>query len=103
MRLPMLLLILFTLFGIFLLKGGITSFTIAENCCFPPDCPPEDMCSEVSATFEAPATLTLEDSSALTITGVLIIFISLFMMGGYFKRRIDEIKEESKQEEPLKP
>ena len=41
------LLLAFTLLAAFLLKEGITGWVISQSCCFPPNCPLEDVCSSI--------------------------------------------------------
>jgi len=97
MRNKLILLGLFALFGIFLLRGGITGNVISESCCFGPDCAPENLCPTTGASLEKPATLNYEDNTALSGVGLLIIVISASMVYGYSRKKIHEEKEKEKQ------
>ena len=94
MRTRLILLGLFALLGIFLLRGGISGLTIYENCCYPPDCAPENICPTTGATLEKPAFLSAEDSNALSVIGLLITVISVLMIFGYLRKKVWEEKEE---------
>jgi hypothetical protein len=83
----LLLLGLFLVFGLFLLRGGITGNVISESCCFPPNCAAENICPASSASLESPATLSPEDNDALQGIGLLLIVISISMVFGYLKLR----------------
>lgn len=50
-----LLVIVIALFGVFLIGKGITGYTIAKTCCFPPDCAPEDVCNFGNPEIESPS------------------------------------------------
>nr|MCK4929978.1 hypothetical protein [Nanoarchaeota archaeon] len=93
MRNKIILLALFILFGIFLLRGGITGFVISESCCFGPECAPENMCP-VEPSLQRPAMLSSEDNNALSVVGLLIIVISVLMIFGYLKKKVRKDKEE---------
>ncbi|MBW2990539.1 hypothetical protein KY348_02420 [Candidatus Woesearchaeota archaeon] len=89
MRNKLIVLGLFAIFGVFLLRGGITGSVISQSCCFGDECAPEDQCPIASAaTLEKPAYMSSEDSNALSLVGVLITVISILMMTGYARMRI---------------
>ncbi|HJX05269.1 MAG TPA: hypothetical protein VJ461_01005 [Candidatus Nanoarchaeia archaeon] len=79
MRTQFIILLLFALFGVFLMRGGITSYAVVENC-LAGDCP------DTGANLENPATLGLDDSNALSVVGLMLIVISLAMVIGYSKK-----------------
>jgi len=85
MRQKLILLGTFALFGMFLLRGGITGSAISESCCFPPDCAPENICTVTGASIEQPAYLGAEDSTALSGIGLLVIVISTALVFGYLR------------------
>ncbi len=93
---PLIILAIFLLFGVFLLKGGMTGFVISESCCFPPNCEPENVCTSTGATIEQPAMLTPEDNSALSGVGLLIVIISTALAFGYLKTHVNKLKEKEK-------
>jgi|GEM_PF-3333560 len=98
MRFNIFLLALFALFGVFLLRGGITGYAISESCCFGADCPSENQCP-TGATIDSPAFMSVEDNNALSIVGLLIVVISALMIFGYLLRRTREQKKEEEKEE----
>jgi len=49
------LIIITVITGIYFLGQGITGLIISQSCCFPPDCPAENLCDVVSPSFEVPA------------------------------------------------
>jgi hypothetical protein len=95
-KIPLIILAIFLLFGVFLLRGGMTGMVISESCCFPPGCAPENMCTATGASIEQPALLTPEDGSALSIVGLLLIIISTALTFAYLKRHVNKMKEEKK-------
>ena len=92
-KIPLTILAIFLLFGIFLLKGGMTGFVISESCCFPPNCAPENVCTATAASIEQPALLAPQDDSALAGVGLLIIVISTALTFAYLKRHVNKLKE----------
>lgn len=78
---------LFALIGIFLMRGGISGYAVAEKCIS------EDIsvCYEEDSFIKTPANLGLEDSNALSITGMMIIIISVAMVAGYSKARKERL------------
>ncbi|MBU1198277.1 MAG: hypothetical protein KKF46_05150 [Nanoarchaeota archaeon] len=92
MKEKIIMLSVFMLFGIFLLKGGITGFAISEEC-------DTMMCDsdvyQQEATIENPAFLSAEDSNALSVVGVLLFAVSLVMMFGCGFVKARENKKEN--------
>ena len=86
MQYKLILLGLFALFGVFLLRGGITGNIISQSCCFGPECAPEYQCP-TGAGIESPALLSAEDNNALSIVGLIMIFISGIMIFVYMRKR----------------
>jgi len=93
MRNKLILLGLFALFGVLLLRGGITGYVISQSCCFRPDCAPEYQCPVTNATLEKPALLSPEDNNALSIIGLLLTITSVLMISGYIRRRLRKEKK----------
>jgi hypothetical protein len=92
-KISLIILAIFLLFGVFLLRGGMTGFVISESCCFPPNCAPENICTATGASIEQPALLAPEDSSALSGVGLLLIIISTALVFAYLKRHVNKLKE----------
>ena len=57
------------LVGLFFLGKGITGYAVAETCCFPPDCPPENICDIAEDMESGP----LQPVSDLYVGSVLVI------------------------------
>jgi hypothetical protein len=92
-KLPLILLGICALFGVFFIRGGITSSIVAENCA-------EGNCPD--AAIGAPSFLSAEDSTTLSAVGVLIITISAAMVIGYLKgKSAPEEKSEQEKEKNL--
>ena len=94
MRYKLILLALFAVFGVFLLRGGMTGYVISESCCFGPDCAPENQCPTTGASLESPAYIGMEDSSALSFVGFLVVALSIVMIFGYLIRKTRQMKKE---------
>jgi hypothetical protein len=92
-KISLTILAIFLLFGVFLLRGGMTGMVISESCCFPPDCTPENVCTAIDASIEQPALLTPEDNGALSGVGLLLIIISTALVFAYLKRHVNKMKE----------
>jgi len=73
-KIPLAILAIFLVFGVFLLKGGMTGFAVSE-----PD---------VEQSSLAP-----EDVTALSSVGLLVIVISTALAFGYLKRHVNKLKE----------
>lgn len=97
MRNKLILLGLFALFGVFLLRGGMTGNIISESCCFGPECAPENLCPATGASLERPASLNYEDNSALSAVGLLIIIISVSMVYAHARKKILDEKKMNNQ------
>ncbi|MBN2458747.1 hypothetical protein JXB28_00535 [Candidatus Woesearchaeota archaeon] len=82
-----LLLGLFTILGIFFMRGGVTGFAVAENCL-------SGECQELGPTVGAPAAISLEDSNALSTIGIMIIIISVAMVAGYANQKKKRLSAE---------
>ena len=96
MRNQLIVLGLFALFGVFLLRGGITGNVISESCCFGPECAPENQCpTSTAATLERPAFLSEEDNNALSVVGLLVTVVSMTMIFGYLWRRAKQNKKQA--------
>jgi hypothetical protein len=76
MRNKLIMLWILLLFGIFLMRGGITGFSVAENC--------ESGSCDASG-LEMPAYLSPEDSMALSGIGILLVTISSAMAFAHLK------------------
>jgi hypothetical protein len=87
-KINLILLGIFVLFGALLLRGGMSGFTVAENCALEKNCP-----TTSAATLENPASLSAEDNNALSVVGLLIIVISVSLVFGYLKWKIKQEKE----------
>jgi hypothetical protein len=93
---------LFALFGMFLIRGGITGYAISESCCYGDDCALENQCpATTSATFERPALMSKEDSNALSIIGLLMTLISVLIATGYLRRNIKKDREKDAEKEEI--
>lgn len=64
------------MFGIFLMRGGITGLSITENC---------ELGSCDASGLEMPAYLSLEDNIALSGIGLLLVVISSAMVFAHLK------------------
>ena len=80
MRVQFIILGLFALLGVFMIRGGITGYAIAENCL-------AGECPDTGASLEKPAILTPEDSNALSVIGLMLVVISLALMMGYSRKK----------------
>jgi hypothetical protein len=80
MKIQYLMLSVFALFGVFLMRGGVTGFAVAENCM-------AGECQEINPTLAAPANLSLEESNALSTIGIMMIIISVAMVAGYASQK----------------
>jgi hypothetical protein len=69
------ILAIFLIFGVFLLKGGITGFAVSE-------------------IGMEQLSLTPEDNSALSAVGLLIVIISTALAFGYLKKHVNKLKED---------
>ncbi len=96
MKVNLLVLGLFALFGVFLIRGGLTGMVVAESCCFPPGCSAENICT-ASATIERPAYMTSEDSNALTVVRLLIIVISTSLTLAYLRKQPPQPEQQLEQ------
>jgi hypothetical protein len=76
MKIQYLMLGVFALFGVFLMRGGVTGFVVAENCL-------AGGCQEIGPSLASPASLSLEESNALSTIGIMTIIISIAMVAGY--------------------
>jgi len=69
---------LITLFiGFFLIGGGITGNVVSENCCYPPDCEPENMCNFTEQHQKYSASLDIANYTVYI--GEILIFVSIFI------------------------
>lgn len=67
-------LIIIALLGVFFLGKGIIGYVIAQSCCFPPDCDPENMCDIAKPELESP----LSSQSLLYVyVGWVLVSISI--------------------------
>lgn len=71
--------IFLSLIGLFFLSRGITGAVIGETCCFPPDCPEENLCDY--AKLEQPAEMAYN-----IYFGWTMISMSLFLYVFLHKR-----------------
>jgi len=94
MREKLILLGLLVLFGVFLLRGGITGFAVAEQCY------PGNNCQAAGPSIEQPASMSLEDSQALSFIGLLVIVISVALVFGYLRKKPEQEAEKSNQINP---
>lgn len=94
MRYKLILLALFAVFGVFLLRGGITGSVISESCCYGLECTPENMCPTTGASLESPASMGADDYSALSFVGFLIVAISIALVFGCLIRKTRQMKRE---------
>jgi len=79
MKLKIILIIIFALFGIFLLKEGITGFVISQSCCFGDNCDPECLCDVVK---ESPKSASSDFT--FTLAGfVILTFSSIWLYKRY--------------------
>jgi hypothetical protein len=79
-----LLLVYFTLLGIFLVGSGITGKVISESCCFPPNCDRENICDFAQPNFEVPQAPV--PNVMYVFLGVQIILICFGMYIRGYKR-----------------
>ena len=79
------------LFGIFLMRGGITGFSIAENC--------ESGSCDASG-LEMPAYLSPGDSMALSGIGILLVTISSAMVFAHIKYKPGKEDNTEMEQEP---
>ncbi|MBN2051932.1 hypothetical protein JW756_00335 [Candidatus Woesearchaeota archaeon] len=89
MREKLILLGLLALFGVFLLRGGMTGSAIAEQCSS------DENCLYGGASLEQPAYLTLEDSQALSYVGLLVVIISSALVFGYLRKKAWQEKSQN--------
>jgi len=69
---------LITLFiGFLLIGGGITGHVVSENCCYPPDCEPENMCDFTESNQKYSSSLDIANYSVYI--GEILIFVSIFI------------------------
>jgi hypothetical protein len=97
-KIPLIILAIFLLFGVFLLKGGITGMAVSESCCFPPNCAPENVCTSTAATLEQPVLLLPQDNSALSGVGLLVIILSTALTFAYLKKHVNKLKQEENKQ-----
>ncbi len=52
------LMIVFVITGLYFLGQGITGKVISQSCCFPPNCPAENICDVANPSLEYPSSST---------------------------------------------
>lgn len=67
-----------TLFiGFLLIGGGITGYVVSENCCYPPDCEPENMCDFTESNQRYSASLNIANYTVYI--GEILVLVSIIM------------------------
>ena len=79
------------LFGVFLLRGGITGLAISDDA------------ENTGPSLETPAFMSAEDSNALSVIGIMLVVISALMMFGYVIKKAKQQKQEQEEKEQEKP
>lgn len=62
--------VILALLGLFFLGDGITGWVVSKSCCFPPDCPEEELCSEANVQFSQSQNL---NTQGIFLGGILLI------------------------------
>lgn len=71
------LLVCFALIGAFLLGKGITGYVaLGSSCCFPPNCPVENICDAAEPILESPSAV---GNGMQTIAGALLVVVATVM------------------------
>ncbi|MBU4284192.1 MAG: hypothetical protein KJ968_03725 [Nanoarchaeota archaeon] len=65
------------LIGFLLIGGGITGYVVSENCCYPPDCEPENMCDFKESNQRYSASLNIANYSVYI--GEILVLVSIIM------------------------
>ena len=69
---------LVTLFiGFLLIGGGITGNVVSENCCYPPDCEPENMCDFTESNQRYSSSLNIANYTVYI--GEILVLVSIIM------------------------
>ncbi|MAE12979.1 hypothetical protein CMO92_00300 [Candidatus Woesearchaeota archaeon] len=80
-------LILFALFGAFLMQdGSITAQVISESCCMGEDCNPENQCPSSEAAKN-------DDPIFLFVLGTSVFIVSMFLIFLELKKKVKYEKE----------
>ena len=67
-----------TLFiGFLLIGGAITGNVVSENCCYPPDCEPENMCDFTESNQRYSASLNIANYTVYI--GEILVLVSIIM------------------------
>jgi len=62
-------LLILALLGLFFLGEGITGWVVSKSCCFPPDCPEEDLCPSVQPNL-SPDNLNIQ---GIYLGGIMLV------------------------------
>ena len=74
--------VFFSIIGLLLVANAFTGFIISESCCFPPNCPLENICDSARPLLESPgaihpSVMSRQDLSLLT--GIALVVVSVGM------------------------
>lgn len=65
------------LIGFLMIGGGITGNVVSENCCYPPDCEPENMCDSTELDQKYSASLNIANYAVYI--GEILVLVSIIM------------------------
>ena len=70
------------LIGFLLIGGGITGNVVSENCCYPPDCEPENMCDFTESNQKYSSSLNIANYTVyigeILVLASIIIYVVMY-------------------------